>query len=596
MQDLKKSNQEHDYTEVYGKDFTDKIAHLKEIITEGSTGTEAFNVFAIESGLGKSKYTDQIIDESLNDWENIKTYLVVKRFKEDVEEMSRVLSHHNPPIGFSPTVLGITSDNWGEWKEQTEILKQVRVIIITHARYINICLDDELRQVFTDSREVLIIDEKVNFPIYSFSEIYYENIRKMLPSVAFKEEFDKVCKKLRKILEQHQTAGDQNKVIRIEPKISTNTIKDFLKLVDLNIKDIKDLSNRNAIQNCANGLEQWYSTMCIYNGGNIITFNRKHMLWGLKNNVILDASSSIDAVYQISHDYTVIDKGRIVDHENSTFYNIPFNTSKKNLQQNQNEYYKEIALKIKDYHTENDQTLIVSSKDGYKKVKDELLELGITEIHIPKQPQRENNEESREGKVTQPFAINWFGNIIGKNSYADFTQCWIISTPNIPLGHHLMHYMMYAKRKNLGKNSLELDRGKFKNAEFNKVQAGFVASEIYQSIKRIQRNTKPKGEFFIVNSNDVLIDQVLGQIEGSINRKTFDLEFVQKQKQGRESNHIDAFIDYMKLKPVGEYSKKQISEDLGIKHLYRVLKSDRVQLLEEYNHIKVKSRSIEKVM
>ena len=48
--------------------------------------------------------------------------------------------------------------------------------------------------------------------------------------------------------------------------------------------------------------------MCIYNGENIITFDRRYKLWGLKNNIILDASSNIDGVYQISDDYNVVGK------------------------------------------------------------------------------------------------------------------------------------------------------------------------------------------------------------------------------------------------------------------------------------------------
>lgn len=113
------------YAKEYGEAFITKIRHLNEIITKGFTSLNEFNVFALEAGLGKSKYVNSIIDDNLNDWDNFRTYLVVKRFKEDVMEMEKALSHHNE-LGIlgERVVLGITSDNWSEWKENLYKLKK----------------------------------------------------------------------------------------------------------------------------------------------------------------------------------------------------------------------------------------------------------------------------------------------------------------------------------------------------------------------------------------------------------------------------------------------------------------------------------------
>jgi hypothetical protein len=67
--------------------------------------------------------------------------------------------------------LGIHSDNWSdEWKFNLNEIKDFPLLIITHKRYIDLCLDEELRQYFIEDRGTLIIDEKIEFPIYFFSK------------------------------------------------------------------------------------------------------------------------------------------------------------------------------------------------------------------------------------------------------------------------------------------------------------------------------------------------------------------------------------------------------------------------------------------
>jgi hypothetical protein len=581
------------YAIEYGEEFTEKIKHLQDIIINGNTKPSEFNVFALEAGLGKSKYTTKIIDDNLYDFSMQRTFLVVKRFKEDVDEMERVLSKHNES---KLRVLGITAENWGEWRERPDELANIAVLIITHKRYIDLCLDDELRQYFTENREVLIIDEKVNFPIYSFSRDYYDKIRSMLPSHRIQKEFDKVCDKLLLCAEKEKIRKHLNLCVRIEPKIHPATVGNFLNLMEVTLDDIKRQDHKNAVKFFLEGIELWYTTLCVYNGGNITTFNRKHMLWGLQNNIILDASSSIDGVYMVSKNYHVIGESRIIDHSASSFNVIPFNTSKSNLQEYEREFYPEVAEKIKTHSSEGKgKTLIVCHKDNYKKIYHELLKIGINDNHIANETTLDD-EVKNEGKITQQYAINWFGNLIGKNAYGEFSQCWIIATPNIPYEQYLMHYMMYARKKNLGNKPLDIEKGRFNNVEFYMVQTGYIASEIYQSIKRIQRNVKPEGEFFIINHDNDIIGKVLNQIKGSSNKNVILLDFMEEKKKMGKSDNVDKFIQYVRYSlPVGEHPKKYIAEELEIAQLYRVLNSDRVQALVEHEFLKINHHTIEKL-
>jgi hypothetical protein len=571
------------YAQEYGEQYTNKIKQLKEEITKGNTGTDNFNIFSIEAGLGKSRETLKIIDENLYNWENQRSFLLVKRFNDDIERSVEQLKHHNN--AFQTNVLGITSNSWSkEWRMKKDKLKDIPVLIISHERYIRLCLDDEIRQAFTENREVLVIDEKVNFPVYSFSKSYYDKVRSILP-YTLQGELDKVCEKLLRELQKHEVKNkDKNKCVRCEPKIHHATLDRFKRLMEVNIENVRNMEDRNTIENFMKGLDLWYTTKCVYNGGNISTFNRKHTLWGLQNNIILDASAYVDGVYQLLNNYKLIGQERIVDHSNCSFTVIDFNSSKGNLKKNEKEFYKEICEKIQANHKPSDKTLIICHKNDYKRVKEQLNEIGIIDIG-------EGDKYDKED-----FAINWYGNLTGKNHYAEFTQCWLIGTPNLPYEHYLIHYMMYSKSSDLGRKSLEIEHGRFKNEEFRKVQVGYIASEIYQSIKRIQRNAKPQGEFFIVNSDKEIISKVLNQIKGSSDFERIQLDFdIKRREEKKKGDNVDKFIGYIRYLPVGMHPKKKFKDRLQITNLDRILRDSRVKDLEETGVIKIYYRAIEKL-
>ncbi|WP_340010828.1 hypothetical protein MHI32_21695 [Paenibacillus sp. FSL H7-0690] len=551
------------YARVYGSLYTDKINELKNVINSKHSLSDSFNVFALEAGLGKSKAIIEVINENLDDWDNKQSYLIVRRFTIDIQQSQKYLEHHNNPL--LTKVLGITSDNWNEWQYKIDKLKDIRVLIISHQRYINLCLDDTVRQAFMVNRKVLVIDEKVNFPIYTFSKKTYDEVRSLLHT-SIQPEYDKVCQKLLKELQKQEVQKSINKVLRCEPKIHPATLVNFQKVMEVNIENEKDNKTRNTLKHFMAGLDQWYSTKCVYNSGNISTYNRKHKLWGLKNNIILDASAGIDGIYNLGN-FKLIGQKRIVDHSNSIFRIFNFNSSKSHLRNNHSEFYPEICEKIKANHKTDDKTLIICHKDNHKAILELLYQAEISRIGIGD----EYNGEK--------FAINWFGNLIGKNEYSNFTQCWIIGTPNIPYEQYLVQYMMH-KQDDLGKKSIDIVRGRFKNDEFRAVQLGYIASEIYQSIKRIQRNAMPHGEFFIVNSDEQIMKMVLSQIKGTDNVEITDMDFQQKKKGLKKVDNVDRIVDYLYKLSKGEYPKKDVFLALGITtNFNRILTDARVKAL-----------------
>ncbi|SEG79609.1 hypothetical protein [Paenibacillus sp. UNC499MF] len=574
------------YERAYGDLYLNKVKELKQVITTHNTGNSVFNVFSLEAGLGKSLQTLKVVDENLDEWENPLSFLIVKRFKTDIEHSEKYLERHNHSL--RTNVLGITSDNWGEWQLRLDELKDIRVLIISHQRYINLCLDDVVREAFMENRDVLVIDERVNFPIYTFSKKTYDEVRSLLHT-SIQPEYDKVCQKLTTELQKQEIEKNKNKVVRCEPKIHPTTLENFKKTMEVNIENEKDKKTKNTLKHFMAGLDQWYNTKCVYNGGNISTFNRKHKLWGLDNNIILDASAGIDGVYQLGS-FNLIGQERIVDHRNSRFTIVDFNSSKSNIYLNHSKFYPEICDKIKANHKSDSKTLIICHKDNHKAILEQLYKAEITKIGVGDEYSGEN------------FAINWFGNLIGKNEYSDFTQCWIIGTPNISYEQYLIQYMMY-KQSDLGRKSTGILHGRFMNNEFRAVQTGYIASEIYQSIKRIQRNEFPSGEFFIVNSDQEIVSSVLSQIKGTHNRETIKMDFQQKKGAKKKGDNVDRFVDYINQLPRGIYSKKEIFEAINVTtNFNRILIDARVKSLLPMSEngvglevIKVHNKHIEKL-
>jgi hypothetical protein len=552
-----------EYAKVYGSLYTDKIKELKDTINSQKTMDNEYNVFALEAGLGKSRAMIRVIDENLQDWDNNLSYLIVRRFKQDIFECEKYLEHHNNPL--LTKVLGITSVNWNEWHYKLDKLQAIRVLIISHQRYINLCLDDELRQAFMNNREVLIIDEKVNFPIYTYSKKTYDEVRSLLHS-SIQKDFDKACSPLLKELMKRENDKEKNKVLRCDVKIHPKTLENFKKIMEVNIENEKNMNHKNTLKHFMEGLDQWYNTKCVYNGGNISTFNRNHKLWGLKNNIILDASAGIDGIYNLGK-FNVIGKERIIDHSNSKFIIVNFNSSKSQLRNNQSKFYPEICEKIKTYHKPFDKTLIICHKDNHKAILEQLYKSEITKIGL--------GDEEYQG---EEFVINWFGNLIGKNEYSAFTQCWIIGTPNIPYEQYLVNYMMF-KQDDLGRKSTDIVLGRFTNDEFLAVQTGYIASEIYQSIKRIQRNEMPQGEFYIVNSDQQIVSMVLSQIKGTDNVKITPMDFQQKDKVEKKKDNVDKLVDYIYGLPKGIYRKKAISDAIDVTNFNRMLTDARIKAL-----------------
>jgi hypothetical protein len=565
------------YINVYGEKYIEKIDFLNKLITEEETGVDTFKVVNLEAGLGKSFYTDIIIKHFLESelWAS-RRFLLVKKFNDESYISAGRMKH----CFFTDHVAVVTSETWEkEWKNNTEELMNKRVIIISHKRYIDLCEKDKERDIFTHKRHTLIVDEKVNFPIYTYTDNFYSQIRGVISSFN-RDLFDKACLNLNNLLDEWK---DSTACTRVHPEIDEKLFIDFESMM---MGEISNATNehRRILYDFLDTVTLCYdkNILAVINSGKICTLNRKHQHWGLKNNIILDASAGIDGVYQVNKTkYQLQRQTSFVDHSESTFTHINFKSSRSFITSNQTEFFNKMLGLLESRHKEDQKTLIVVHKKFAKYLHNVMKQkFGEKNVWKDKEDKKFDPDYSN-----QQFAISWFGNLIGKNEYKDFDNVWIMGTPNIPLNNYLVQYMQY-KGETLGKKGLGVYRGKFKNDEFRAVQDGYIISEIHQSLKRIQRNATPKGNFYIVNSSEEIVKKAISSMNNARITETHHIEIIDENAMKKVSK-IDLIADHIKAQVKEAPNKAQIKKS-DIAKLYGTIRWDRVKIHPTITELMVK--------
>jgi len=562
------------YYQKYGDKYIQKIDYLRKLITEDETGENIFKVVNFEAGLGKSRYTDLTIREYLR-FSTGRKFLIVKRFNDESERSAQTIQENS---FIRNHVVVITAENWQKWKKNAKELQRKQVIIISHKRYIDLCENDAERAIFTEGRHTLILDEKVNFPIYKYSYAIYSYVRQYI-SFKNSELFDKACRTLNELATNNSTA-----ITRIYPKIEKELLQQFKDMMQDEIKHQHDLKIKRKLENFLDTVLLLYdkNVLALHNSEELHTLNRRHKHWGLKNNIILDASAGIDGVYEVHSKFKVQRQTRLIDHSESKYIHIKMNSSKSTIAANEKKYFENITQMIQERHINGEKTLLVIQKRFADTLYGHMKKAFNDDVW--KEKEKETDPDYNE----QSYAIAWFGNLIGKNTYSDFDNVWILGTPNISNAQYLIHYMQYAD-KTLGKNSLQVDnRGKFKNAKFRAIQEGYIAAEIYQSMKRIQRNANPKGKFYIVTKDEEIVHMVLKEMKNAKLTETIEPKDEQKEKSAtKQPTKVDQIVQHIYIL-VNDGQKKIHKSD--VQKQFGTIVWNRVKKHPQFQKLKLKEQ------
>lgn len=585
------------FIERYGNEYIKLIEHLESLINKQVTGNDHFLAVGYEAGIGKSVETDRILTEYTNKHGDFgKKTLYVKRFVKDVIRSVTYMNDNSTTGG--PIALGITHDNWGKVQNDLAQIEMYPVVIITHSRYFRLSQEPHTRQFFERGRHTLIIDEQLELPIYSYSEQLHREMMGFLPSRKLQAGLLRVSDGLANEITKLQLNKDPNRIFKASPQVDLELIREFEADFKANYHHFKKESNRSKVDNFIKLLYCCLdSNICLFNYGRLATYNQKAVRWKLSNNLILDANAGIDRRYVYAPDIVVECPPKIIDHSDTTLYQVDFNTSKSHLNSYGKSFFNKVCKLITERHGTDDKTLVVTHYPHERQIVNCLKELGHTDIGV-------GDKYSDES-----IAVAHFGAIIGQNYWRNFNKVWVVATPNFP---YEVYPLQWAFFKGLPIRNHSLKMGKttqgysFHNADFEDIRLGSVPSEIYQAIKRINREGRLKSEIYVVNDKPDVIKKVIEQLKNVKVGETIQLDVKKPKDENapRRDTKVNKFVNFIKGLSPGKYRKRDIYEMLGWEydgHISDYLKDKEIVKMHDagliswdHHHVIINSRTVAK--
>lgn len=562
----------------YGKEYTSIIDHLEELITSGTTGNDKFVAVGIEAGLGKSRETDRIISEYLNRQAGFcaRSFLLVKRFVKDVQLTTEFLNS-NSTIG-NPVALGITHENWTDFQANLAQIQDYPVVIITHARYFRLSQENYIRPYFELNRHTLIIDEQMELPIYSFSKQSWMEVNNSLPTMELRELHNKICQPLLTQLKCIKPSADSS-LQKVVLSIDASLIDEYDKLIDINWRHFGNEAKRNKAKAFVEFLKCAQQYTCLYNNERVSTYNKSAYLWKLSNNIILDANAGTDKRYTYAKNI-VIDKpslAKVIDHSDTNIHPILFNSSRSRIQRVIQPYYDKVCGLIAEKHNRGDKTLIIGHNQHEHHLLKALETSGLFHVGIG---DKYNGED---------IAVAHFGAIIGQNYWRGFNKVWVIASPNYPMEVYPLYWIFFS-RTPIRNHSLKMSgtkgkKGKyqFNNKTFEAIRHGCLVSDVYQAVKRINRDGRLPADIYVVHGDIDVINDFSLLLKNVKVRGAMELEVEvtddAKTKTTKVSKN-EQLVNLLKSLAPGIYPKKQIYNMLGWKNngdLSRYLRDEEIQ-------------------
>jgi hypothetical protein len=447
-----------------------------------------------------------------------------------------------------------------------------KVLAITHNMYMRVCLGKH--QEILDGRHILIIDEfpdfleRVTISLKDLSKLWENAYR-------FKEKefIEKLVTDLKNIVTQEITNPHNTRnlpYLDFSSKYFDPYKQSLPTIIENNQKlgEIEILSRILQIIN--NG--------CRYSNNALHTFNSDIVPKLLKNNIILDANAGFDYRYELSNLFVVHRQDKFYDYSNSTFTHFSVKTSKEALSRNINFYQKALEKLSLSY---KEKILFVTDKDNENTLKKEIrnyLELvGKTDNEI------QNIEETM-------IKVEYFGNIIGVNDYREYETVVIMKTPNFDYVDYVLQHDYYKPLKHLNE-----DIPIFKNLTVEQIRKTMIAGEIYQAMKRINRDNSKNAHYIVFTANNDAVDIVRQQMPGiNYYQSELNVDFTARKteeetKTEKRQKKIMEFLYNCKQEGKEKVAKREIREVIDYhdaKNFAKLLKSIEAFLISNQMYAK----------
>jgi len=524
---------------------TKQKEYLKKEILTGNNDTY-FKVLDLECGTGKSITTEEALAEITK--YNKKALLVKERNSDCINAAKRI----NKLAANQEIAIAINSDthNLKQFNKIKGELYTYSIVIISHEKYKVLAVDKKQREYFTKDRNILVIDEFLNMTKgneLSINLKWIEEFETFLRHRALRNQFA-IC-----IAEIEDYLNSKKKLqsffnAKIDYKTICKEINKLKTLIKSNLDNEylqeQGFSKTQVLQKVEE-LKQFYNQTCVVEGNTIYCTNRNYQYWLLDNNIILDASAKLNQAYKLNKElFHIQHQTPVLDHRLWSFFIMKTNTTVSGKNKAINFY--DVVQKLIDKLGEN--TLVIGNK---------------------------TDENSINAKY-----INHFGNVTGSNDYRELCNCVITHNPNIPYRYYILEHLYFSNETLDNRNSWSgSNSGKgdemvyrFNEKKFETYRQCKNANEIYQAIKRVNRDMSQKSKIFIFNNDMETIQRVLDMFKGEKSvtiydnkvkfekskQKEFLEEHNQKQHENRQAKKfINLLSEIMKLKHIDLQKQKK---------------------------------------
>uniref|UniRef100_UPI000B1B0327 hypothetical protein n=1 Tax=Neobacillus fumarioli TaxID=105229 RepID=UPI000B1B0327 len=278
----------------------------------------------------------------------------------------------------------------------------------------------------------------------------------------------------------------------------------------------------------------------------------------LKNNIILDANG-FDYKYRLSNKFILKTQDKFYDYSHSQFFHYVVDTSKTGLSR---------------YINFNRQVLNEISLEGCKgvlfitdKQNKESLEREI-EYHFS---QYGNSLREIENKLGCSIQVDYHGNLKGVNNYRTFDMVVVIKSPIFDYLSYILTNLYYKSKDKIPVGNISI----FENEEIERIRKTAIAGELYQGLKRINRDNSQPAKYYVFCNNQDVIEIVVEQFPG--------IKYIQRELAIEKKRNADAESEQIENPKVAEVKK------LLLEYRQSGLKSIKKQKLREAVGIRYKS-------
>ncbi len=472
-----------------------------------------FKIYALEACTGKTRTAEFALAKMIK--ETNRNAIFVRTFNNDCDESAKFI---NDMVGEE---VALAYYNKGFSKE-TKFIRQkdfpkYRILIITHKRYIELSRDSTQKHIFTNNRNVLVIDEYINDVeklVLSFKRIETYKAILRFDSTIY-DKYTTLIKPVENLSLREYSIRDYIRV-RIAHKIPTDkAINELIRLIRINITDdglkqilessmilrdrddldINFLETISSVRDLCREIEdiqQFYCQTVILHDNTLYAPDSRIGYWALDNNIILDASADLQTGYtERPKLFKIIVNEKVLDHSHWTITNILANTISSNKDKIEN-FYDVINKYLANIFDVDDLLIIGNKKD----------------IDFITTVKKENRA--------------YFGNLIGSNEWSEIKNVAIIHTQNISDVDYLLKYLHYFRgflgskskwtAQKTGRDLTSLYQ--FTDDEMESYRVRYIAEQIYQAIKRINRRMDGESKVILMCNYEQVVNLIRDNLKG----------------------------------------------------------------------------------